>query len=89
MGSFNTIEVSCPSYFKMNSVQSKAGDCMMETKPAFDASLSELDDISNAPITCSHCGRRMAVVVHFIVGIELYKEDAVAEKEPDYKRKLN
>jgi hypothetical protein len=64
MGMYDTVTVPCPSCGECGELQSKSGDCKLETFTLEDAPDDVLLDINrHAPLRCWKCGTIFTVVV--------------------------
>ena len=76
MSCFNVLLIQCPHCNSMNSYQSKAGSCSMDTYPLNKAEDVEIVDAANvSPHRCHVCRHVFCVDVHVIATIRLPTED--------------
>lgn len=62
MGCFDTVLVNCPGCGKSNEIQSKAGDCILQTFLLDDAPDVIKSDLNGEEIECQQCGAVYRIV---------------------------
>ena len=75
MGMFDTVHFSCPKCNKINSIQSKAGDCMLDNYTLINAPLSILaslvEETKEYPVYCEQCNSKLAFNIIHIPEVQI------------------